>query len=199
VLDEADWKKAPVEKIDEARQYYGLGKDKVKWKGPADLSGTIRYLWDDKYLYVGVEVTDDIAGGLKEGSSLWSMDGLQFLVDPCRGQDENVGKYDYAMAVGKKGAQAWCSLTADAGAPPGVANDITVAYHRPGDGTGAITYELAIPWYRLAPLKPTAGGDLGLTMILNEDDGQGRKSFMAWFGNAHSKQIDAVADLILQP
>ena len=58
---------------------------------------------------------------------------------------------------------------------------------------------MAIPWYRLAPFKPRVDGDLGLTMILNEDDGNGRKSFMGWFGNAHSKQVDAVADLILTP
>ena len=199
VLDEADWKRAPVEEIDEARQYYSFDKANVKWKGLQDLSGTIRYLWDDKYLYVGVEVTDDKQGAIKEDSMLWDMDGLQFLIDPCRNMDENVGKYDYAMAVGKKGPQAWCSLTADAGAPNGDAKDIIVSYQRHEVKTGNITYELAIPWYRVAPFKPGIGADLGLTMILNEDDGGGRKSFMTWFGNAHSKQVDGVGDLILAP
>jgi hypothetical protein len=198
-LDEADWKNAPVEKIDEERQYTSYEPATLKWKGPADLSGTIRYLWDDKYLYVGVEVTDDIEGGKKDDNMLWAQDGLQFLVDPCRGLDENVGKYDYSIADGKNGLRAWCDLTADPGAPNGVASDIKVSAKRKGDGTGAITYEIAFPWSRLAPFKPGTGADLGLTMILNEDDGQGRKSYMGWFGNASSKQVDAVGDLILQP
>jgi len=198
-LDDPDWARAPVENIKEERQYFSFDPKTVHWKGPADLSGTIRYLWDDKYLYVGVEVTDDVFSNTKQDANLWAGDGLQFLVDPCRGLDENVGKYDYCMAVGTKGPEAWCSLTADAGAPNGEAKDIVVAYKKKGDGTGAITYELAIPWYRLAPFKPRVDGDLGLTMILNEDDGNGRKSFMGWFGNAHSKQVDAVADLILTP
>jgi hypothetical protein len=110
-----------------------------------------------------------------------------------------VGQYDYAMAVGSKGPQAFCSLTADAGAPNGLAKDIIVSYQRHDEKTGNITYELAIPWSRVAPFKPGVGADLGLTMILNEDDGNGRKSFMTWFGNAHSKQVDGVGDLILTP
>jgi hypothetical protein len=199
VLDEADWKNAPVEKFDQERQYFSYDKPNVKWKGPADLSGTLRFLWDDKYLYVGVEVTDDIAGGLQEGNMLWAQDGLQFLIDPCRGREESVGKYDYAIAEGKKGLEAWCSLTADAGAPNGEATDIKMSAQRKNDGTGAITYEIAFPWSRLAPFKPVPNGDLGLALILNEDDGQGRKSFMAWFGNAHSKEVEPVGDLILQP
>jgi hypothetical protein len=198
-LDEADWQKAPVENISEERQYFSFVREVVKWKGPADLSGKIRYLWDDHYLYVGVEVTDDIAGGQQDDNMLWAQDGLQFLVDPCRGLDENVGKYDYSIGIGKKGLRAWCDLTADPGAPNGVASDIKLSAKRKGDGSGSITYEIAFPWSRLAPFKPGPGADLGLTMILNEDDGKGRQSFMGWFGNAASKQVDAVGDLILQP
>jgi hypothetical protein len=199
VLDEADWQKAPVENINEERQYFSFDPEQVKWKGPADLSGTIRFLWDDQYLYVGVEVTDDIAGALQDDNLLWDQDGLQFLIDPCRGLDENVGKYDYSVGIGKHGLRAWCDLTADPRAPNGVASDIKLSAKRKGDGSGSITYEIAFPWSRLAPFKPGAGADLGLTMILNEDDGKGRQSFMGWFGSASSKQVDAVGDLILQP
>ena len=199
VLDEDDWKNAPVEKFDEERQYYAFEKTGVKWKGPADLSGTLRFLWDDQYLYVGVDVTDDIQGGKMDDDMLWAQDGLQFLVDPSRGQLEGVGKYDYVIGDGKNGLTAWCSLSADAGAPSGRATDIKLSAKRKGDGTGAITYEIAFPWSRLAPFKPAPNADLGLSLILNEDDGAGRKSFMAWFGNPSSKEVEPVGDLILQP
>jgi hypothetical protein len=62
-----------------------------------------------------------------------------------------------------------------------------------------MVYELAIPWKRLAPFAPGIGQDLGLSVILNEDDGAGRVGFMGWFSGAHDKQLDMVGDLILQP
>jgi hypothetical protein len=198
VLDETDWKNAPVEKFDEERQYRSYGKDGPQWKGPADLSGTIRFLWDDTYFYVGVEVTDDIFFNDKMDAEIWAGDGLQFLIDPCRGLDESVGKYDYFMGVGKKGPQVWCGQTADAKAPSGEVKDIILAYKRKDDGTGAITYEVAFPWSRLAPFKPGAGGDLGLAMLLNENDGKGR-TYMTWFGSPSAKNVEAVGDLILSP
>jgi hypothetical protein len=198
-LDEPDWARAPVEKFDQERQYFSFEPATLKWKGPADLSGTMRFLWDENYLYVGVEVTDDIAGAKKEDAMLWDQDGLQFLIDPCRGRDESTGKYDYSIAEGLAGLHTWCNLTADAGAPIGLANDVKVSAKRRGDGSGSITYEVAFPWSRLAPFKPGPNADLGLTMILNEDDGNGRKSYMTWFGNAASKETEPVGDLILRP
>lgn len=196
-LSAPDWKSAPVEKIVEKRQYFTFDPKLATWKGPQDLSADVRFLWDDNYLYVGVEVTDDLPGILQEDGNLWQGDGLQFLIDPCRAMDESVGKYDYACALGKKGPQAWCYLSADAKAPSGEAKDIIVSAKRKDPKTGSTTYIIAFPWVRVAPFQPAVGGDIGLTIILNEDDGQGRHSFMTWFGNAHSKQVDTVGDLIL--
>ena len=200
-LDEADWQRAPVRKLDEAEQFYAFpAKENAPaedWMGPDDLSAEIRYLWDERNFYVGVKVTDNTAGGLQPIDSLWAQDGLQFLIDPLRASDRKVGKYDYAVAIGQNGPAAFCHLSADAAAPNGPAPEIKVAaVHRPGGGD--ITYEIAIPWSRLAPFKPAPGQDLGLTLILNEDDGKGRDAFMTWFGNAHNKDIDTVGDLILE-
>jgi len=197
-LDSPDWKKAPVQKIGEKRAYFSYDPKLASWKGPEDLSGALRFLWDENYLYVRVEVTDDIyVGGVKEDGDLWQQDGLQFLVDPCRAMAESVGKYDYAVAVGKKGPQAYCFLSADAGAPIGDVKEILIGAKRKDTKTGSMNYVVAFPWSRLAPFKPSVGADLGLTLLLNEDDGKGRLSYMMWFGNASTKQVDAVADLVL--
>ena len=45
--------------------------------------------------------------------------------------------------------------------------------------------------------KPAAGANLGLCVVLNEDDGKGRFGFLGWFSDVQSKQVDAVGDLIL--
>ena len=60
-----------------------------------------------------------------------------------------------------------------------------------------MTYEIAIPWSHVAPFRPSVGRNLGLALILNDDDGAGRDCFMGWFSGAHSKEVDMVGDLIL--
>jgi hypothetical protein len=193
-LDEPAWAKATPCLLNQADQYFGLTKANV-WKGPADLSATLRCLWDDQFLYLGVEVTDDIFANRKADGEIWAGDGLQFLFDPARHQAEKPGKYDAGFAVGGKGPQAWYWLTGTPAVNAGVQPEITVAMKRGANGNA--TYEVAIPWAKLAPFTPAPGANLGACMIVNEDDGPGRASFIGWFGNPHTKQIDTAGDLVL--
>jgi hypothetical protein len=196
-MAEADWKRAPVLAINEARQYFSFDPQKVKWKGLQDLSGTVQFLWDDKYLYVGVKVVDDVFANNKTDGDLWAGDGLQFMVDPAREATEKPGKYDLGAAITKKGPQAWCFLSADPRGPPGEAKDILVSGKRTSADRGDMTYVVAIPWSRVAPFKPGVGANLGMCVTINEDDGPGRAAFMTWFGDVQSKRVDTVGDLIL--
>jgi hypothetical protein len=193
IFEEGDWKRCAVQRLDQKQQYFTLDKA-VQWKGAADLSATMRFLWDDKCLYVGVDVSDDVFANTKQDGEIWAGDGLQFLIDPKRSSLEKPGKYDLGLAQGKKGPQAWCFLSANAATPVGAVPDIEVHCKQ---REGGMIYKLAIPWARLAPFTPAAGANLGLSMIVNEDDGNGRTGFIGWFGNPHTKQIDTVGDLVL--
>jgi hypothetical protein len=51
----------------------------------------------------------------------------------------------------------------------------------------------------VAPFQPAPRANLGLSLILNDDDSKGRKSYMTWFGAANTKQVTDVGDLILEP
>ena len=200
-LDEAAWNLAPIRRIDKRDQmwiFVTKNQPVNQWLGADDLSADIRFLWDDDYLYVGLDVTDDFAGAItRSDNELWLLDGLQFLIDPMRTSKQKSGKYDYSLAEGSKGLQTWCTLTASGTAPTGNVPEIKIGLKRAGNGTGTAVYEIAIPWSRLAPFKPETGGNLGFTLIVNEDDGYGRDSYMMWFGNASTKDIDTVGDLIL--
>jgi len=67
--------------------FVGQGMSSAKWKGPADLSATFKLQWDEQYLYIGVEVTDDQVTephgsrvpGLETGS--WDDDGVEIMLD----------------------------------------------------------------------------------------------------------------------
>ena len=202
ILDEIEWKNAPVRYLNHVDQFYAFKRSEFPtvqdWTGADDLSAEIRYLWDNNYFYVSVKVKDEIAGKiLHADADLWQQDGLQFLIDPMRTSKYKVGKYEYTVGEGTKGVQTWCTLSADGAAPTGNVSEIQVAIQHGQKGTGDITYEIAFPWSRLAPFKPNVGENLGFTLIVNEDDGNGRDAFMTWFGNAHTKDIDTVGDLIL--
>jgi hypothetical protein len=199
-LGEKQWAGASVCRIADGRQYYPLSDNasvEQFWTGADDLSATLRFLWDDTNLYLGVSVKDDVFRAPKSDGELWQQDGLQFLMDPSRGRPENAGRYDYTVGLGVKGPQAWCINSATSTVLAGPVVGIRVAAKRAGDADGSVTYEIAIPWTHLAPFEPDLGGDLGLSMILNEDDGEGRQSFMGWFGGVHSKQLDMAGDVIL--
>ncbi len=199
-LDEAVWRAAPVYRLDEARQFCAVESDAKPWEGPADLSGLMRFAWDEDHLYVAVEVTDDVFANPRADSLMWNQDGLQFLADPFRGEERALGRYDYSLGLGRKGLQAWCHLSADPDAPAGLAPGIKFAVvpAGSGEGGGGRVYEVAIPWIRLAPFKPAPGADLGFTLVINEDDGTGRKSTLGWFGGVHLKETPFVGDLILE-
>lgn len=195
-LDDAEWGRCRPQKLSEERQFRKL-LPSADWNGPEDLSGEFRFLWDDKYLYIGVKVVDDIFHNDSSDSKLWAGDSVQILIDPARGSQEKSGKYDLGMALTPKGPQACMFMSADARVQAGMAPDIRVAAKKADDGTGSISYEIAIPWTRLIPFQPAVGANLGLAAALNEDDQPKRDGFMAWFGDIQSKEVSPVGDLIL--
>lgn len=55
---------------------------KAKWKGEADLSGTLWLYWDANYLYLAAEVIDDKVIQDQSGNKMWYGDHIEFFVDP---------------------------------------------------------------------------------------------------------------------
>lgn len=197
-LGDPAWRRASPVTLSRESQYAVLTPRTARREGPEDLSGTMRMLWDERYLYLGMEVQDDVFCNPECDAAIWRGDGLQFLVDPCRESEAKPGKYDYCLGLGTKGVQVWCGSTADASkAPTEEVRDFIVKI-TPTGNRGDLVYELAIPWQRLSPFQPAVGANLGLAMIINDDDGHIRDSFIAWFGCAHSKQMSMNGDVILE-
>ena len=196
VLDDPVWASAAPERIDGPGAVYRF-KGGTPWRGPTDLSATWRAAWDDQALYLAIEVADDVHRVQFADGAIWNQDGLQFLFDPTRPLDEKAGKYDYSVGIGIKGPQAWCHLSGHSSVAEGAATAFQVAATDLAGSAGGKVYEISIPWSRLAPFTPASGANLGMNMILNEDDGDGRVGFSTWFSGAHSKELDQVGDLVL--
>src|SRR5450759_1855218 len=86
--DLSEWAKVGGVSLDQEKFFFvGQGMSASKWRGPQDLSATFKVQWDEEYLYVAVEVTDDavtephgsLAPRMDTGS--WDDDGVELMFD----------------------------------------------------------------------------------------------------------------------
>jgi hypothetical protein len=86
--DLSEWTQVKGFTMDQEKFFFvGQGMSSAKWKGPQDLSATFWVQWDEQYIYVAVEVTDDkvtephgsLVKGLETGS--WDDDGVELMFD----------------------------------------------------------------------------------------------------------------------
>ncbi len=165
----------------------GMGRreqvhDKV-WRGPADLSAIAFAKWDDRFFYFACAVTDDVPFQPFTAPELRRGDSVVFALSPDRNGPANRSGYgpgDQEIGL------ALLNLTQPVlyrfAGPPGIAlgpiPHSVVAIRRDGTHT---YYEAAIPWSELAPAIPQPGAIFGFSVVVNDNDGQGR-GYIEWGG-----------------
>lgn len=150
------------------------GKNLVNdYGGADDLSGDVWFTYDADNLYLSAAINDDVQYQDQTGANIWQGDSIQFALTPGLPGETGYG-YEYGVALTPDGPQVyrWSAITGTTGQ---VANP-TVAVRRGGTDT---VYELAIPWAQLAPIIP-ADGLMSLSMLVNDNDGGGRKGWIEW-------------------
>ena len=81
----AGWEAAPaiVFGTRESQIFKGYTRPDVKYRGPDDVSGKFRLLWDEQFLYLGVEATDNSFFPQPErGMSGFMGDSIEFAFQP---------------------------------------------------------------------------------------------------------------------
>jgi len=191
---EADaWRDVPAMVLDQQEQASG------EWNGPADLSGSLRLLWDDQGLYFCLQVTDDIHSAPLWEIGYWENDGCQFAFDaylngPKGGLDADEHSYvvsdsphgpvfaSYRMPVGQ--SHVW----------EVVHQDKPVAIRKAADGS--YIYEWMMTWEQLAPVSPWTLGRCGFSFLLNDCDGTGRKSRLNWTNGVAAEDAGQFGQII---
>jgi hypothetical protein len=163
--------------------------DDAKWSGPDDLSAKVGLMCDEGYLYLEADVTDDRNVQTETGPDVWQGDNIQFAVafDPTRhfppgGQPSAT---EIGLTLGPKGPEVYRWLPFG---PAGKDGPLTggAALTAVRRGTHTI-YLASIPWsdllpppgWKLAAGQPTV---LGFALIVNDNDGAGRKGWLQLFG-----------------
>ena len=161
----------------EARQYKISNMIYLLPLNDEDFSASYKALWDEKNLYVLVDVTDE---NLKNDSDdFWLDDCVEVFVDADNSKSGSYGDNDYQFHFG------WAESNPSMGE----------SQHNQTGGVEFATVktdmgyrmEIKLPWATLG-VEPSAGKKIGLDVHVNDDDDGGdRDSKLTWQG----KQDDA--------
>jgi hypothetical protein len=156
-------------------------------QGPGDLSAEMALGWTDDYLVLWIEQTDDIWVPVTEHP--WGEDGPQFSLDPANERSQNAFFVEYNFGLRADGsplAMVW-------GQPH---YNPQLIGKREGDRT---YYRLLIPFGDFN-VEPEAGKPMSATLIINENDGDGREGWLSWGGGvAESKNPALYREFVLTP
>ncbi|MCX7957718.1 MAG: hypothetical protein N3B13_01570 [Deltaproteobacteria bacterium] len=174
-------------------------KDYVKLtsdtSGDNDISGIFYFMWDESNLYIAVVVKDDINYNIETPENIWKGDSVQIAFDADFDKTEMTydsdGDYEIGFAVVNNSVSSyrWVSpITA-----PSL--KMVSAYKKSGD---TLSYEVSIPFSNLFPLKPVIGKLLGVSFLINDNDGSGREGFVQFTdGIGLGKNPSAFGEMVL--
>jgi endo-1,4-beta-D-glucanase Y len=136
----------------------------------ADLSGNFKALWDDTYLYILADITDDVK--ISESTNAYDDDGVEVYIDINNDKATTYGTNDFQYTFG------WNKGTTVSVLPAGrsVAGITYTAVAR----TGGYIIEARIPWATIQG-TPAAGQLVGIDFMINDDDDNGvRDGKLSW-------------------
>lgn len=165
-----DWKTIPA--IDLVKN----GAVEMKGhKGPDDLSGWIRIAYDDNHFYLFAAIRDDVHFQPNVEDNTWKGDGIQIAISEALPWN-STGFYEVNLALTSKGPDVFLSHSAR-GEKVGKVTSALCRILREGATTN---YELAIPLKELALIDPAAIKAFGFSLLVNDNDGEGRKGWIEW-------------------
>lgn len=173
--DWSQWQGALAVLQDETGPQKRIALPGFSFQGDGDLQAKARLGWHERGLYLAVLVQDDqFFQPYSNNGEVWNGDSLQIGIS---GPTES---HFLELAVAKFAAGAQCVITEKAGRANLHADDILVACT--AAGTGQWLYELCVPWSALPALQPQVGAAFRFSLLVNDNDGAGRKGWLELHG-----------------
>lgn len=188
------WNRTNPMTIDKANQVCKLLMGNQPWQGTEDLSAKIYAMYDDTYIYIGAEVTDDVVvehWDFPRMSYPWDTDCMEIVLDAransAQGGDPPTPDLYRHLCMPEYritdfGAKAW--LGGGAGGPllpqPNLIRDAETFYSRTEQGYNIIC---RIPLSSLGESIIQPGYKIGFDIAINDNDGTNyRKNTHIWAG-----------------
>ncbi len=191
-LDE--WKSVVPVEIEYEEQ---IARWPENWTGAEDGSARIYSMWDDSFVYVAAEVTDDILGAVEAaGVGIWTNDCLEVFFGPenatavASDDDLHTTHYQFGLSPAGPGGvpqnYCWCNPDGNAKQQP---DYITVASVIPNPYTG-YTLEASISLDSVPKLAARVVEGVTISYHLTLDDRDAQEPIgtqLTWSGsNAHN-------------
>jgi len=147
-----------------------------------DLSAIVRCGWDESYIYLAIEVADEIVIG-NDSTDVWRDDGIELGFDGLHDQYAwGWDDHQYTIVVDGR--------VTDRGVPAtGVQTGVQQVL-------GGYNIEVAIPVAALSPGVPISGTVMGFTVGLHDDDDGGNwDAYLIWEGTNTSSSPELYGTL----
>ncbi len=188
------WEQRSATVLDSRSQVYPPDP-MVGWSDPEDLSVRAWVGWDKEFLHLAAVVRDPVHFAASDSpADFWQNDSLQVALDPLNDAGETPGfladDREFGLVLGPSGGRAVQTV------PETRRLDVPCQIAREGEET---RYQVAVPW-PLVGLSPASGRVLGLSFLVNQNNGQGRAYWMAVSpGIGEAKRPAAYPDFYLAP
>lgn len=179
IISKGEWNGAAAMYAEDQSQVVMSG-----WTGKDDLSIKTMVEWDEENLYVAVKAVDDVwFYNSAPASDIWQNDSVQFGILHGTASEVVIGtanttyeEIGMGQTDGGPVAYRWNTQTDHAA---GVIDNCEVMIGREGNNT---YYELKIPWSEVAgeDFKPDSGTKIGYSLLVNDNDGNGRKGWIEY-------------------
>jgi hypothetical protein len=147
------------------------------YNGDHDLSGQVQLRWDSVNFYLKAAIQDDVFSHSSSDMNIWQNDSIQFSLAPGVPGDSQ-SWFEYGISQTPDGPQIYRWISMQGGAT-GLVSKGTLNVTR--DETSKITsYELALPWSEVYPIRVAANQALSFSMLVNDNDGSGRRGYIEW-------------------
>lgn len=182
--DLSDWvTKCPIPLIG-TNQLKTLRKD-YEWS-PENLSAVGYLMWDDANLYLALKVRDDKhhrVGDDWTGEGVTAGDSIQLAFDPTQRGLRMAGE-SFALQLARSSGRSHVILRPkdrSGGLQAGqLYRDSSVFELACQAFEGGLLYELRLPYSQLGSLKGSIGRTVGMSILINDNDGRGKAAEMFW-------------------
>lgn len=182
-VNEGEWNFGAQMILSEQSQAYDLSG--FKWMGPDDLNAKVAVEWDEENLYFCVVAHDDVfytTTGSDIGRYIYRGDTFQFAISYEKGMGltNSTDLYtNIGMSMTSEGELVYVYASEELTIKVGETKECPCKITRDGMTT---VYEIALPWSQIisttVDIKP--GDTLAFTMLLNDNDGFGRKGWLEY-------------------
>jgi hypothetical protein len=150
-----------------------------EWDGPQDLGIRVGFLYDERFLYIAADVTDDRHSQPFYGWEMWKGDSVQIGFDPMN-EENRLGysgnQHELGLVLLDSGRALVWRWYGRVGQPLDEMRDARIAIVRNED-EGHTRYEAAIPLAELSPLSPWVEPKIGLALTVNDADAKPRETY----------------------